>query len=228
MSGGHARSERLLLAIDTSTEQNGLALFDGERLAELSLPGGRQQTTHVLTQIDWLVRQFGASVREIDTVAVAIGPGSFTGLRVGLSVAKGLTVAQAARIIGVPTLDVVVRPFAGTGIDLVAVIPAGRSRYVWAITQDGVVGEPVNSTLDELIGGVRDAGDVLVTGEVPASAVAALHEAGIRAHPAIRQPGALAVMGWERRHAGLFDDPIRLEPIYLHGAPTPQPPRSQR
>ncbi len=102
---------RWLLAIDTSTDQAGIALFDGEQMAECSWPGGRQQTTSVLPAIESLLAQVGVDLGDVGAVAVATGPGSFTGLRVGLSLAKGFAIAGDRRVIGIPTLDIAAAPY---------------------------------------------------------------------------------------------------------------------
>ena len=221
-----------LLAIDTSTEQIGLALTDGERMIELSLPGGRQQTTSMLPLIDWLISKQELSIADIQVVAVAIGPGSFTGLRVGLSIAKGLALAQDAKVVGIPTLDIVAWSYRQSRIPLIAVIPAGRSRFVWSLVDAaGKSVPPVNGSLDELVSGSTTNRDHLVVGELPFSVHSTLVEQGawIESHGlGNRRNAALAAFGWSRYSLGDVDDPALLEPIYLHGKQTALPPRSQR
>ena len=96
---GAAAPGGALLAIDTSTLAAGLALYrDGAPLAELQWPAGRAQTTAVLHEIDRLLGLAGLTVADLAAVAVATGPGSFNGLRVGLSTAKGLVFALAINL----------------------------------------------------------------------------------------------------------------------------------
>jgi tRNA threonylcarbamoyladenosine biosynthesis protein TsaB len=225
-------SGKWLLGIDTSTEQSGIALGDGIDLLELSLPGGRQQTRELLPIVDWLLGRRDLSIGEIGAVAVAIGPGSFTGLRVGLSVAKGLALAQGAVVIGIPTLEIVAWPYRASKTPVLAVLPAGRSRFVWAWAEPGeAIGPPVNGTLGEIVETTRDRPGVLVTGEFPPTAFEALATAGVRLESrlmGVRRAAAVVDLGRYRWANGNIDDASSLEPIYLHGKQTALPPRSQR
>src|SRR4051812_30240035 len=91
----------LTLAFDTATQVATSALVDdGELLGERS---SRAQT--LLEDVDALLRQAGAHPRDVDVLAVGIGPGSFTGVRIGLAVARGLALALDVGGAGVSTLD---------------------------------------------------------------------------------------------------------------------------
>lgn len=97
----------LLLAIDTATRFAGLALYDGEiiRAEKYWLSQDNQSVELMPALVDMLAQQ-GFTPADLSAVGVTIGPGSFTGLRIGLSVAKGLALANQSAILGVPTLDV--------------------------------------------------------------------------------------------------------------------------
>jgi tRNA threonylcarbamoyl adenosine modification protein YeaZ len=91
----------LILAFDTATDVATSALvFDGEVLGERT-----SRAVTVLEDIDALLRQAGAHTRELEGLAVGIGPGSFTGIRVGLATARGLALALGVPVAGVSTLD---------------------------------------------------------------------------------------------------------------------------
>jgi tRNA threonylcarbamoyladenosine biosynthesis protein TsaB len=91
----------LILAFDTATDVATSALVsDGEVLGERT-----SRAVSILEDVDALLRQAGAHTRELDGVAVGIGPGSFTGVRVGLATARGLALALGVPVAGVSTLD---------------------------------------------------------------------------------------------------------------------------
>jgi tRNA threonylcarbamoyladenosine biosynthesis protein TsaB len=96
----------MILALQTATAAGGAALLDSGRvLAERKLIAGRQQHAAVLlSRIDEMLSETGASLDAIDAIALCIGPGSFTGLRIGLATALGLCFGTQLRIVPVPTL----------------------------------------------------------------------------------------------------------------------------
>lgn len=215
----------LLVAIDTSTDTAGLGLADGERLTELVWPAGRTQTTSVLAELDAMLARSGRTVADIGAIAVAIGPGTFTGLRVGLSIAKGLMLAQDVALIGVPTLQVAATPFLEAGQDVLTVLPAGRGRVVCARfdigSDDGDREAPHNLAFAEFVERAVGLGR-LVVGELTGEQRAALLGRGVRlasAGASIRRPSVLASIGVARWQAGALDDAATLEPLYVHGAP---------
>jgi tRNA threonylcarbamoyladenosine biosynthesis protein TsaB len=215
----------LLAAIDTSTDQAGLALYDGRLVAELSWPSGRHGSRTVLPNLQRLLDLAGGGPERLGAVAVALGPGSFTALRVGLSVAKGLAYALRCPIIGIPTLDVVAYPHQQAGRTVWAVVSGGRARVVaapYATTEGGwrAVAPPWHGPADDLL--ARLSGPTLLAGDLPpALADAAGTMDAIRvAPPALRgrRAGALAELAWRRWQVGDTDDLVGLEPLYMHGA----------
>ena len=86
-----------ILSIDTSSGQGGIALYDGRTLSTRSWPADRSHTTTLLSEIHHLLDRAGVRVRELTAVAIATGPGAFTGLRVGFGVAKGFHLATGYR-----------------------------------------------------------------------------------------------------------------------------------
>ncbi|MDQ3696274.1 MAG: tRNA (adenosine(37)-N6)-threonylcarbamoyltransferase complex dimerization subunit type 1 TsaB [Chloroflexota bacterium] len=212
-----------LLAIDSSSEQAGLALFNGIHITELSWPAGRSQTTMLLAAIHQILTMHQLEPTGISAVAVAVGPGPFSGLRVGLSVAKGLVLGLDIPIVGVPTLEAAAVPYAAGTATVVPLVPAGRGRIVWsaygrANGRWAELAPPRNSTIDDLIDDLPGAETVIVSGEVDAGqeqrllAVdrVRLPPPGLRA----RRPGAVASLAWNRLATGDTDDPGSLQAIY--------------
>ena len=124
----------MLLAIDTSTRQAGIALYERRRglLAEQIWFTANRHTEELMPAIASLFAVAGATPGDLAAVAVAIGPGSFTGLRVGLAAAKGLALAQGIPIVGIPTLDVTAYPHQRQPVPVIAIAQAGRGRVYWA------------------------------------------------------------------------------------------------
>jgi tRNA threonylcarbamoyladenosine biosynthesis protein TsaB len=96
----------VILAMETATISGSLAIVAGDKcLAEYSLQTGETHSRRLLAGVAWMLQETGLGWPEIDAVAVSLGPGSFTGLRIGLATAKGLAMASGAKLIGVGTLD---------------------------------------------------------------------------------------------------------------------------
>ncbi len=105
------------LAIDTSTDTASLALVqDSEVLAELTWRCGQNHTIELLPRLAHLLNQTKLSLQSTSCIIVAKGPGSFNGLRVGVSLAKGLAFGLGIPIVGVSTLEVAAYQHAETGL----------------------------------------------------------------------------------------------------------------
>lgn len=96
----------IVLGIDTATRTASVGLLDGDRqIAERRLPGARTLAATILPLVQDTLAAASCQVDALDLIAVSVGPGSFTGLRIGLSVAKGLALSTRRPVIGVPTLE---------------------------------------------------------------------------------------------------------------------------
>ncbi|MCO5221098.1 MAG: tRNA (adenosine(37)-N6)-threonylcarbamoyltransferase complex dimerization subunit type 1 TsaB [Thermomicrobiales bacterium] len=205
------RNPGWLVAIDTSSDRAGVALFDGERANVIAWNAHRNHTVDTLRQVDHLLRLAGLELADLSGIAVATGPGSFSALRVGLSIGKGLAFAQGLPLVGVPTTDAIAATVAWAGRPVIAVMTAGRGRVVWTRYLNGLSqAGPRNTSVEELRAVVAP-GD-LVTGEVD-------RLQGVDVIPAVMgaRVEQVARIGWRRLQAGEADDASRLEPIYAHG-----------
>jgi len=95
----------IILAIDTALEDCSVAIARGTDILAMERTIGRGHAELLMPMIASLLSEAGVPPAEIDRVAVSVGPGSFTGLRVGIAAARGLAVAGAAKAVGVPTLQ---------------------------------------------------------------------------------------------------------------------------
>ena len=218
------QTDKAILGIDTSSSQGGIALYDGRTLSTRFWPADRSHTTTLLAEIHHLLDRAGVRVRELAAVAIATGPGTFTGLRVGFGVAKGFHLATGVPLIGVPTLEATALGFATCGMPVVAVVSAGRGRLVWAhfgVSAEGPTQSrpPRNGTVSELVEELRGSGPILVSGEIDddqAGLIAQIDGVSLPPSPLrMRHPGALAELAWRRWRAGIVDDARAVEPIYL-------------
>jgi tRNA threonylcarbamoyladenosine biosynthesis protein TsaB len=210
----------MLLAIDTATTITGLALCaGGELLAECAWASGRHHSAQLLPQLDLLLRHVGAGRDDLRAVAVALGPGSWSGLRVGLSVAKGLALAGDLPILGVSTLEALAYQQQRRGLPIYPLIRLGRDRFASAefAFGDGIErrGPDRNLGLDDLCAEVLDR--ALFCGDLDDQIYAALGERALVPSPAatLRRPGFLAELAWQRLQDGEDDDIVSLEPVYL-------------
>jgi tRNA threonylcarbamoyladenosine biosynthesis protein TsaB len=122
----------LVLALDTSTAQVSVAIGDsGVVLGAVQLHGGRRHAEQLAPAIDWLRREVGIDLDRLAVIAVGIGPGLFTGLRVGVTTAKVMAQALRIPVVGIPSLDLVAYPLRHSDREIVAVLDA-RRREVFA------------------------------------------------------------------------------------------------
>jgi len=95
-----------VIAIETATMVGSIAIIDAARvISEITLNARATHSERLMAAIDRLLGDSGLAIDDMDGVAVSIGPGSFTGLRIGLSAAKGLSYASGKPLLGIPTLD---------------------------------------------------------------------------------------------------------------------------
>lgn len=215
----------MLVAIDTATNQAGLALHDGTRVrAEHIWESQRQHTVELLPRLAAAMEQVGVDCQRLSGIAVTRGPGSFTGLRVGLAVAKGLALARGLPLVGVPTLDVLAAAQGRDRRPLCAILQAGRERicaaiYHWRKGEWRIQGEPHLATWTTLAREITT--PTLFCGEVSPQGARALQAAlgetavFLPAAACLRRPGFLAEIAWKRLKEGEPDDPATLAPIYL-------------
>ena len=124
------------LAIDTSTEVAGIALSSqGEIIAELTWHAGQNHTTELIPNLICILEQTKLHLEDINGVIVARGPGSFNGLRVGMSFAKGLALSLNIPIVGISTLEVEAFPYAFTALPVCPIQNAGRGEIATALFQ---------------------------------------------------------------------------------------------
>ncbi len=213
-----------LLAIDSSTHFGGLAIYDGNQVhyecvwkrpdthgADLA-PGIRAAFQHV-----------GLKPGDLKVIGIAIGPGSYTGLRSSLALAKGLALANGLGLIAIPTLDILAAGQPLQEKPLAAVLQAGRGRLAvgWYREKKGhwqANGKPELMTSTELEESINK--PTVICGELNEEDRRVLgrkYKNSEIASPAlcVRRPAVLAELAWVRWQTGEVDEIKGLAPIYL-------------
>jgi tRNA threonylcarbamoyladenosine biosynthesis protein TsaB len=220
----------MLLALDTATRQASVALYDERGVrAEASWWSADNQSVELMPRVTEMMAQQGVEPSMLRGVAVAIGPGSFTGLRIGLSVAKGLAVGRGITLLGVPTLDALAESLIGQRMPARTVLLIGRHRYAIADYRVGRdqwhrVSRDRLATPDEVAAGIKER--TLFIGEIDdALRPSLLNALGANCvflpqAAQVRRAGYLAALAWQRLQHGEHDDPATLAPLYLHSEPT--------
>jgi tRNA threonylcarbamoyladenosine biosynthesis protein TsaB len=214
----------MILAVDTSTAQVGIAIYDGSQIiSEYAWRSSQRHTVELAPAIFESLKRCGLTMDDIQALGVALGPGSFTSLRVGLSLAKGLALSRHLPLIGIPTLDILAAAQPASRLPLVAVLQAGRSRLAISWYKNSKNGWQAKvparvMTLEVLMDEIKS--PVIVCGELTSVERQKLAEkADVHlGSPAqsIRRPAVLAELAWVRWQAGQVDDEAKLAPIYLH------------
>ena len=216
----------MLLAVDTSTAQVGLALYDGSQvIGEYAWRSRQRHTVELAPAVFELLTRCGLTMDEVQALGVALGPGSFTSLRVGLSLVKGFALARGLPLMGIPTLDVLAAAQPLSKLPLLVAIQAGRGRLAAGWYKRSKVcwrgkGPARVLTVKALVDEVQS--PAMVCAEVTADEREALagNSAIQLVSPAqsVRRPAILAELAWRRWQAGDVDDRAALAPIYLHTA----------
>jgi tRNA threonylcarbamoyladenosine biosynthesis protein TsaB len=211
----------MLLAVDTSTRYAGVALADEDRVVACrSWYSTVNHTAELMPAVIQTLQGRGLAPGDLHGIAVALGPGGFSALRVGMSVAKGLAVTARKPLIGVETLDLEAYPYLASGLPVCAMVDAGRGEV--ASAHFGPDGRRTREDLICLVEEVLDFIEVptLFCGEAVFNWCGSIKERlgplGVVARPVpASRPWSLAALGWKRLAAGDISDLATLQPNYL-------------
>jgi len=215
----------VLVAIDTSTDVASLALVkDKLTLAELTWHSGQNHTIQLLPNLTYLLKLVGDDTNALTGVIVAKGPGSFNGLRVGISTAKGLAFSLNIPIVGISSLEVEAYQYAETSLPVCPVFNASRGEVATALYQKQTIGwrqlkEEHIATVEKLC--METTEKTLFCGEylpaISSQLVSRLGEKAVIASPVtdLRRASYLAELGMIKIAAGETDNVATLQPAYL-------------
>ena len=219
-----------ILAIETATMLGGIALLDESAglIAEIRLNVQSTHSERLMTGTKYIITQSGLTISDIDCFALSIGPGSFTGLRIGLSTVKGLSYATGKPVVSVPTLEAFAYNFPYSAYPVCTMLDARKKEVYAALFRwDGegfirVVAEiPVK--IPELMERIRVCTEdkVVFTGEgallyqdriiesMGERALFASHDARVPS------PAHVALLGMKKAHKKEFSDITGLVPLYI-------------
>jgi len=200
----------LILAADTSTRRSIVVLGRETPLATSVREVRHRHGSHLLEQVDEVLATAGVALVDVGALAVGTGPGSFTGLRVGLATMKTIAYARSLGLVGVPSSTALRRAAADAGAheSAVVVLPAGaHDHYLARAGEDAALVAP--GELSAAVG-LTPAVAVDLSPDVLGADAARLGTIAVEGLPA-----ALLALARERLAAGALDDPAELTPVYV-------------
>ena len=215
----------IVLGIDTSAYANAVGLADGSNiLADATFPAKTDSLEQIVDNIDSVLKGAGLTLEDVRGIGVGLGPGSWTGIRVGVTVGKMLAFAAGKPVAGVPTLEALAFQAMGGVEPVCAVIGAGTGDAVYAAcyrSNDGLsrVGDYYTGDVTGLTGMLTGPGVLVGTGAAKYLKDAGLEGKGIKAVEAAPSGAAVAVLAARRLERGDSDDVLSLTPLYLKESP---------
>ena len=214
-----------ILGFDTSSDRFSIAILDNDKITEGSFNSGRRLSSLIISYIEGILKKKKITLESIDAFAVGLGPGSFTGLRVGLSTIKGLAMACVKPVIGISTLDILAANITRENRQICTIIDAKRNNVYAAFYKNnrGNFKKISNYNLidiNELIKKIKE--DTVFTGngldifeqllkdKLGRKVIMAERESWV---PDARN---LVMMAKERLKLRKFDNPGKLVPLYLY------------
>lgn len=216
-----------ILAIDTSTQVSSVAVMTEKRLqAEITMQARLTHSETLMPHIESALRMASVQRADLEGIAISIGPGSFTGLRIGLAAAKTMAYALSLPLVGISTLAALAAHFPAPGTRVISLIDAQKGNaYAQAFHVEH--GQPVPLggaevlAIEEVLARAGHAEEpVILTGDVVQKKIAgkrAVPESVILPPPQMQMPRAANVgqLGLARIACGESDNPMALEPVYI-------------
>jgi universal bacterial protein YeaZ len=198
------KNQPLILALDTSARCTSVALARGDQILESrAVPGDERRSERLWLDVNELLQSPGLEIESVDLFGVCVGPGGFTGLRVGLAAVKGLAAATGKPIAGVTSLEAAATAAIGA-TTACAMVGAYKGEVYWqlfAVDDRGLpvaLSEPLVSTSTEAIAQVADLPDIVFVGDAVEASVDVIREkAGARFIEATNALGS----GWRIKPA---------------------------
>ncbi|AEH44002.1 peptidase M22 glycoprotease [Thermodesulfatator indicus DSM 15286] len=214
----------LILAIETASPCGGVAIVGKELLGEITLASQETHSRRLMLAIDYLLKQLKLDLKDLAAIGIGLGPGSFTGLRIGLATAKGLHLASGLPLIGISTLEALAYSLIISEKPVCALLDARRNQVYTAIYQPKDEGleeimPPALLTPEKLAKRIKEPTYFVGDGAKVYNALfqEMLGDKFLLAPPNLRHLRAanVAFLARKRYLDGEIDDPFKLLPIYL-------------
>lgn len=211
-----------ILHLETSSKNCSVAISDGKELLCLceELSDNYKQSESLHTFVEWALEGANITLRDLDAVSLGMGPGSYTGLRIGAAAAKGFCFGLQIPLIAVNSLETMIKPFLGTDYDLIIPMVDARRMEVYTAIYDGQSGKEEQPTsalvLDEFTLNNLSDKKILIVGDGAAKAKDILNLPNAEFNDSV-YPSAqyLTDESVRKFNAGEFEDVAYFEPLYL-------------
>lgn len=225
----------MYLVIDTATRDLGVALMEETEVAgQFHWRTRQNHTKELVPAIRHLLGKAGIGLNDLEGIVVSLGPGGFSGLRVGMTTAKGLAVGTGARLAAVSTLDASAHPMMGLGAPVCALMPVGRGEVAAAMYRTN--GSEMEKTLAEHLTTIDALGVCIpeatifcgpMTDEMESEIRERLGERGLvpRGVGLTSRVVAMGEIGIRKIERGESDDPVTLQPLYIRRPSITKPTR---
>ncbi|SFA84375.1 tRNA (adenosine(37)-N6)-threonylcarbamoyltransferase complex dimerization subunit type 1 TsaB [Selenomonas ruminantium] len=216
-----------ILAIDTATQVSSVAVLkEGRLLAELTMQGKLTHSETLLPHIEQVLKMAAVAKEELTCIAVSNGPGSFTGLRIGLAAAKAMSYVLGIPLVGVSTLQALAYQLPAPGVRVMCLLDAQKGNayvesYRWENNSLQVVDSVQVAKITDIVAACANMNEqVILLGDAVQKKVAGKLELPANvsvAPPHIVMPRAacVAMLGQAKLMAGETDNVMDMEPVYI-------------
>lgn len=216
-----------ILAIDTATQVSSVAVASADKLAaELTMQAKLTHSETLMPHIKEVLRMANVRKEQLEGIAVSIGPGSFTGLRIGLAAAKAMAYALELPIVGVSTLKALAYHYPVPGIHIVSLLDAQkgnayRESYEWEKRALTVVNPVEILPIAEILAECAESGrETVVLGDIAARRIRGKVDLPANvtvapAHLVMPRAACVAMLGLQELAAGHTDNVMNMEPVYI-------------